>query len=183
MNKIALLLIALMVHTLMAQKTPFDLKDIFAKPTFSMKSNGGFNTMNDGERYTSLEKRNGSWSINSYGITDQKLIGSIITSEDFDGKYTPANYEFTGDEKHILIYEETEKIYRRSFKSLAYVINIENKKITKISDAKIMYPSINPDNSAVAYVQENNIYILDLQSMKTIAVTKDGKKNEIIKKL
>ena len=77
MNKIALLLIALMVHTLMAQKTPFDLKDIFAKPTFSMKSNGGFNTMNDGERYTSLERKNGSWAINSYSITDQKLIGSI----------------------------------------------------------------------------------------------------------
>lgn len=180
MNKIALLLIALLGHTLRAQKTPFNLKDIFARPTFSMKSNGGFNTMNDGERYTTLEKKNGAWAINSYGITDQKLIGSIVTSEDFDGKYTPANYEFTGDEKHILIYEETEKIYRRSFKSLAYVINIENKKITKISDTKIMYPSINPDNSAVAYVQENNIYILDLQSMKTTAVTSDGRKNEII---
>ena len=180
MNKFALILMAVISQNLFAQKKAFDLQDIFVKGTFSMNFNGGFNTMNDGVRYTKLEKTDESWSINAYSIKDQKLIGSIIKSGDFDKKYYPASYEFTGDEKHILLYEGREKIYRHSFKSLAYVVNIESKKITKISDKKIMYPSVNPDNKSVAYVQENNIYILDLQSMQTKTVTSDGVKNQII---
>jgi dipeptidyl-peptidase-4 len=64
--------------------------------------------------------------------------------------------------------------------AIYYVYDVALKSTIKISDTKIQEPTFSPDNSKVAFVSENNIYIFDIATQKTIQVTTDGIKNKII---
>jgi dipeptidyl-peptidase 4 len=179
-KKVLLILLVLTSGQVFAQKQAFDLNDIFVKGTFRWKGGAAFEAMNNGENYTSLEKDGKAWVIKKYDIKNQSPMGDVLKSTDLSLPVNPSSYEFTDDEKHILLFEATESIYRRSSKSYVYIVNLESKKITKVSEEKVMYPSISPNNNMVAYVLDNNIYITRLDLLNTQAITSDGKKNEII---
>ena len=75
---------------------------------------------------------------------------------------------------------ETKKIYRHSRKSIYYIYNINNHKLTKVSDNKIMYANFSPNGDKLAYVYDNNLFIKDITNGETTQLTSDGKKNYII---
>lgn len=159
----------------------FTLEDIFKNNTFGMKFGPQFNVMKDGKSYSVLnQNKDGGWQIVRMDLETGNEIGNIVSSDGLSESFIPSGYEFSADEKFLLLTYANEQIYRHSFKSLAFVLEIATKKITKISDDKIMYPTLSPDNQKVGYVKENNLYIFDLSSSKTTTVTKDGLKNNII---
>ncbi len=161
---------------------PIELKDIFYSRNFSFASAGSFAMMNDGENYTTLNSSGTNWSIEKQNIKD-KSASSLLQSSQLIGSYipkSPQNYEFSANEEWVLIFENTESIYRNSSQSLVSLINLNTKNCIKISESKIMYPTLSPDNGKLAYVLDNNIYLLSITDNKTIAITTDGKKNEII---
>ena len=43
-----------------------------------------------------------------------------------------------------------------------------------------MYATFSPSGNKVAFVRDNNLYYVDLSDGKEVAITTDGKKNEII---
>jgi dipeptidyl-peptidase-4 len=49
-----------------------------------------------------------------------------------------------------------------------------------LDEDKVLHASFSPDGSKVAYVKDNNLYYKDLQTGKVVAVTTDGKRNEIV---
>lgn len=73
-------------------------------------------------------------------------------------------------------------IYRRSFDAEYYVFEIKRNILTRLSDnfVRQQAPMFSPDARMVAFVAENNIYIKKLDYKTEVAVTNDGKKNEII---
>lgn len=96
--------------------------------------------------------------------------------KDFDG------YIMSPDGKRMLIQTQTERIYRRSFKAVYYIYTISSHKLEKLSDGgPQQIPTWSPDGMQVAFVRDNNIYLVKLlYDNAESEVTKDGKKNEII---
>ncbi len=75
----------------------------------------------------------------------------------------------------------SEQIYRYSRKAEVYFVNTTQNQWIKIADGKkVMYPTLSPDLSKMAYVLDNNIFIYHFKNQKTEQVTYDGLKNHII---
>lgn len=157
------------------------LEEIWKEYKYYAKSVPGFNFMNDGKHYTRLEQN----VIKKYDLTTGSSINNILAGDllkdvnGFNGKI--GRYTFNDDESLIMIESERERIYRRSSKAFFYLYNRKKNEITPIyEDDKIMYATLSPDASKVAYVWENNLYYLDLKEGITLPITTDGEFNSII---
>jgi dipeptidyl-peptidase 4 len=80
----------------------------------------------------------------------------------------------------VLMKKGNEQIYRRSSKAYVYLYDTLTKKLVKLSNEKVLHPSLSPDGSKVAFVENNNLVIFDIASGNRKAVTTDGKWNYII---
>ena len=82
----------------------------------------------------------------------------------------------------LLVYNNTSKIYRRSFEANFYVFEIKRNilKPLSLNHIKQRAPKFSKDGRMVAFVAENNIYIKKLDYDSEVAVTTDGKLNSII---
>lgn len=117
------------------------------------------------------------------GFSDQPLDSIINTSDvkDENGKQlSTKDYELSADKKRVIFLTGREPIYRRSSKANSYLFDATSKKTIRLNEGKIMHASFSPDGSKVAFVKDNNLYIYDVASGQTKAVTTDGKWNYII---
>ena len=80
----------------------------------------------------------------------------------------------------FIVRTDAEPIYRRSSKAYAYVYDLSAKKTIQVDKEKIMHPSFSPDASKIAFVKNNNLYVMDIASGNVKAITTDGKWNFII---
>lgn len=140
-----------------AQKKKITLEDIYKKGTFRGEYVPGFvNTEND-------------------NLFDPKDVmdaeGKAIDTRDF---------EVSADKKRVIFFNGREPIYRHSSKATVYVYDIASKKTVLLNKGKVLHATFSPDGNKVAYVFDNNLYIYDMPSGKTTAVTTDGKWNSII---
>lgn len=95
--------------------------------------------------------------------------------ERFDG------FSLSPDEKHLLIYADSEPIYRRSFKATYYTFEIRRNLLKPLSEGgKQQVAVYSPNGRMVAFVRDNNIYIKKLDYGTEVAVTRDGERNKII---
>jgi dipeptidyl-peptidase-4 len=78
------------------------------------------------------------------------------------------------------VFTNREYIYRRSSKAYAYLFDLSSKKTIRLDTAKLLHTTFSPDNSKIAYVKNNNLYLYDIAGNITKAVTTDGKWNYII---
>ena len=180
MKKILTLFLAILIITpTFAQKRDITLDDLWQNYTFNPSNIRGFNSMNDGEHYSTMEKTENGQEIIKYQFKDGKKVRTLFSSADFNIQRIN-NYTFSDDEKLLLLSTETEKIYRYSSKSAYYIYNIFTDKLKKLTDDKVMYATFSPTGEKVAYVFDNNLYIKNLRSEKITQVTTDGKKNHII---
>ncbi|HVF97806.1 MAG TPA: S9 family peptidase [Flavisolibacter sp.] len=156
MKRIFLLLFCLPLFTI-AQKKAITLEDIYQKGTFRGEVVPGFEAEDNSALFNPGEVKDGTG----------KEIG---TSE----------YVVSDNKKWILFFTGREAIYRRSSKAMSYLYNVATKKTIPVAKDKVMYATLSPDAKKVAYVFENNLYLFDVASGKTTAVTTDGKWNRII---
>ncbi|MBS1651846.1 MAG: S9 family peptidase [Bacteroidetes bacterium] len=180
-SKITAAFLILVFFTTAQQK--ITLNDIWVKYAFYPKSAAGFNVLSDGLNYVDVEEQNGQSTLCKYELKTQKKIGSIVNANDIvfkEKKIDISTYQFSPDEKKLLLYEDVEMVYRRSPKANYYVYDITSKTTVQISDkGKQLFPSFSPDGNKIAYVRDNNIYIKSLINNEEIAVTNDGELNKI----
>lgn len=86
------------------------------------------------------------------------------------------------DGSKLLVYNDKKMIYRHSFTARYYVYEIKRNMLTELSSNHKAQrsPLMSPDSRMVAFVADNNIYIKKLDYNTEVAVTTDGKYNEII---
>ena len=103
-------------------------------------------------------------------------------------------YSMSSDEKSILLWTNSNPIYRYSFTADHYIYNIKENKLDRLSEAGgEEIATLSPDGRKIAYVKDNNVYVRYLLSppkevsvgvanriVDTDKITTDGKKNEII---
>jgi len=162
-----------------AQKSQITLEDIWVKNTFAVKSVPGFNALKNGTQYTKTE--NGQ--INIYDLATGEKIKTVFDNEvnQFNSQQLhPQDYVFSEDETKMLLFEETQPIYRRSALYKVYIYDLNSGNISLLNNEKVLHAQFSPDGSKVAFVKDNNIFYKDLKNGQTLQVTKDGKRNEII---
>lgn len=83
----------------------------------------------------------------------------------------------------IMVWRNVKKIYRHSFTAEYYTYDCHSRILTPLSSANTPQraPLMSPDGLMVAFVApDNNIWLRKLNYNTEIAVTKDGKANEVI---
>ncbi|MBF0597815.1 S9 family peptidase [Faecalibacter rhinopitheci] len=142
---------------------------------YSERGLRGVNSMNDGENYTVLTEQ---------GLMKKTYQSTLNKSIDKDVVLVPGKfqgYDFSSDERYVLLQNNAESIFRHSFTATYEVYDTQTKSKVKVFDGKsIQEPLFSPDASKVAFAYENNLYVQDLKSNQVTQITKDGKKNEII---
>ncbi|MDB5208391.1 MAG: family peptidase [Flavisolibacter sp.] len=156
MRSILLLFFFLPLLTI-AQNKQITLEDIYKKGTFR------------GEQVQGFASEDNSSLFNAKDVKDES--GKEISTSD---------YEVSADKKRLIFFTGREPIYRRSFKSTAYVYDVATKKTIQLNKGKILHPTFSPNGTSIAYVFDNNLYLYDITSSKTKAITTDGKWNFII---
>ena len=167
----------------MAQSHNITLEDIWTKRTFSVKGIGGIRSMQDGEHYLSMTRI----GITKYRYATGEKVEDICLfgGPDMQKKAKPLprfeSYAMSQDEQKILLSSGFEPIYRHSGVSDYYIYDIKGKTFTKISNnGKQRLTTLSPDGTKVAFVRDNNLYWMDLETLEEHAITTDGKMNEII---
>jgi len=165
--------------TLIAQNKRISLEEIYGG-SFRTEGMDRLRSMKNGDQYTilNIDYTRRSASIEKYDYGTLEKAGTLVSSSGSVPFFT--SYEFSGDESKLLLATELEPIYRRSTLGIFYVYDLASKENIKISDDKIQEPALSPDGQKVAYVKDNNIFIMDLRSQATVQVTKDGERNKII---
>lgn len=91
-------------------------------------------------------------------------------------------YLMSPDGQRMLIATNRQAVYRRSYKADWYIYTIQSRKLEKLSEGGPQQaPTWSPDGQQVAFVRDNNIFLVKLlYDNAESQVTKDGKVNEII---
>ena len=150
---------------------------------FRAKGMDELQSMKNTNQYTVLnfDRPSRSMQIDLFDFANLKKVATLIDTKDqkelADGI---DSYSFNSDEKLILIANNTNQIYRYSFTADYYLYNTTTKELTKLFDYQIQEPTFSPDGKKIAYAKENNLFVYDIESKKSVQITTDGKKNEII---
>ena len=158
------------------------LEDIWYSSTFRSKAPSSFKGMANGESYCLLSKKEGYVEVHRYSISTGEKEELLFSTKEIkqDGKVVPMqSFEFSEDENWVLIKFNIRPIYRHSSTCDAVVLNRKTQNVIALPKG-IMYPSISPDGSNIAYVKDFNLYVKGLKANTTEkAISSDGKKNEI----
>jgi dipeptidyl-peptidase-4 len=178
-NKINLLFLLLLTHVFAQQK--ITVEAIYTGQ-FQAKGMVELQSMKNTNQYTVLnvDEASGNLQIDVFDFATLKKVNTLIETKN-QSKLLGGidSYTFSSDEKQILIANNTNPIYRRSFNANYFLYNVETKELIKILE-QVQEPVFSPDGKKIAYVKENNIYIYDVTSKANTQITTDGKKNEII---
>lgn len=166
-----------------AQTENITLEDIWTKGTFRAKGVYGIRSMADGEHYCTMSRT--GIAKYSYATGEKVADVCLFNAPDMKKKAKPLppmeGYEFSKDEQKILLSSGFEPIYRHSGVSDYYLYDVKEKTFTKISNnGKQRLTTLSPDGTKVAFVRDNNLYWMDLQTLEEHAITTDGRVNEII---
>ena len=184
MKRFTLLLIFSFSHFLIFNTfaANIDLKDL-CSGKYSAKRIFGVHPLNDGERYSQLSQD--SKQIVAYSFKTGEKESTLFDVAQTRGKVKLERidgYIMSPDEKNILIQTQTQSIYRRSKTAVYYIYSMVNRTLTPLSDGGPQEcPVWSPDGYMVAFVRDNNIFLVKLLFNNSESqVTKDGKFNHII---
>ena len=182
MKTIAHILIALLVAgSISAQSKHFTLAEITGG-AFAQSGVSEMRPDDDGEHYTSLNKEHNM--IIRYSYRTGNAVDTLFstgkarecTFKNIDG------YIINSTGHHILVWRETERIYRRSFEAVYYDYDVRRNYIKPLHDGKEkqMIPTFSPDGHICAFVVNNNIWLRKFDYDTEIQITKDGEANKIL---
>lgn len=171
----------LMAASQMLAGNKFDLKSI-TKGDFRGERMAAVKPLADGETYAQISSD--GKQIVKYSFKTGKQTGVLFDVATVRGPKIESvdGYIMSPDGRRILIQTETEMIYRHSFTAVYYIFDIGNNKMEPLSTGGPQQtPLFSPDGNQIAFVRENNIYLVKLlYDNAESQVTKDGKRNEII---
>ena len=149
---------------------------------FSSKSMKDVCPMADGESYAQISDNGQQIVISSFRTGKQTSILFDVTTARGEKIRKVDGYIVSPDGSRLLIQTDTKYIYRRSFTANYYIFSIRNNKLEPLSDSGPQQaPMFSPDGNQIAFVHENNIFLVKLlYDNAESQVTKDGKQNEVI---
>lgn len=166
-----------------------DLKEIVSGQFRPESIYGVIPIPGDGEHYSQMNAE--GTQIIKYSFKTGKPVEVLFdaaTARECPFK-TFDSYSFSPDGNQLLIATETTPIYRHSYTAVHYLYSLKrnlegkiNNVVEKLSDGGAQQvPVFSPDGTMVAFVRDNNIYLVKLiYGNSESQVTEDGKHNEVL---
>src|SRR5690606_8318890 len=89
-----------------------------------------------------------------------------------------ARFTLSDDKGKVLLHTNTQKVWRYDTRGDYWVFDIKKRTLSQIGKnqpgSSLMFAKFSPDARRVAYVSKNNIYVEDLATGTTVALTTDG---------
>jgi dipeptidyl-peptidase-4 len=151
--------------------------------TFRAKGMDELQSLKNTNQYTVLnvDMQSRSMQIDVYDFATLKKTATLIDTKLHQELASGIDsYSFDASEKMILLACNSNQIFRHSFTADYYLYDITTKKLKKLFDFQVQEPTFSPDGKKIAYARENNLYVYDLATAKSTAITTDGQKNSII---
>lgn len=150
--------------------------------SFAARMVNGINPIDGTDSYASISAD--GKQIVKYSYKTGKQVSVLFDVAHTMGEKIDAfdGYVMSPDGTRMLIQTKTERIYRRSFKAVYYIYTISNRKLERLSDGgPQQVPTWSPDSKQVAFVRDNNIFLVKLlYDNAECEVTRDGKFGAVI---
>jgi dipeptidyl-peptidase-4 len=89
-----------------------------------------------------------------------------------------ANHTFSSDGKRVLIFTDTERVWRYETRGDYWVLDLATGELKRLGGdaeaATLMFAEFSPDGRRVAYVRQNNLYVEDVETGDITQLTTDG---------
>ncbi|TXK71588.1 S9 family peptidase [Mesonia sp. HuA40] len=169
------------IFSLSAQNKQVTLEEIWGG-AFRLAYMESLTSLNNGKEYIvqHYDRSNQNMRVDAYSYETGEQTRNILSSNKIKQLNYFETYQLSPNENFALLGVNTEAIYRRSTRAIYFVYNLNNGENIMLAAHPVQEPQFSPDETKVAYVYENNIYVKDLASGNTTQLTQDGKKNEII---
>lgn len=184
MKKLTTILFCILCTVTAFAQNKITLEDIWSKGTFKAKTINEIRSMKNGEDYCVLTSK----GIDKYEYKTGKKIDTILNFSNLNfgnkgKKNIVVDYNFSKDEKKILLAVNPEYIYRYSFNASYYVYEVDTKAFYPLNrDGKQRLADFSPDGKKVSWIRDNNLYITDITNpnLETKKITSDGEFNKVI---
>ena len=99
-----------------------------------------------------------------------------LTPQGAEAALTIDDYLFSKDNSKLLIYTNSEKVWRSNSRGDYWLFDFSNNKLSQlggknVAKSQLMFAKFSPDNKQVAYVLNNNIYVQSLNDMSITQLT------------
>ncbi|GIW53332.1 MAG: peptidase S9 [Gemmatimonadales bacterium] len=170
---------------LRAQGGDFSVEGIFVRRAFApqlvslrwLPSGGAFVVLERGEGGTVDLYRVEA----SSGRRQLLLRGGELVPPGFSEPILIEDFEFSPDGSKLLIFTDTQRVWRLNTKGTYYVWDFRTRTLKPISTRPgfQMFAKFSPDGRKVGFVRDNNIFVVDLESGVERQLTRDGSEDII----
>lgn len=167
------------------QSKKITVEEIWNDFAFYPRGVAGYTAMPKSDYYTVI-KRGG---IERYSFATGEKIDLLLSndelmtlSKDYVNIGNVSGYEFSSDEKRMMISVNEESIWRRSSLANYYVYDIEKHTLTLVADTntKLRFAFLSEDGSKVLFSRNCNLFYQDMSNGNITQITFDGQENAIL---
>ncbi len=151
---------------------------VFVNLIYSQK----INWAEDGNSYYRTEK-NEIIQTTLPSNTKNVLVTTKMLTPESGNPLDITEFYFSKDHSKILIYTNTNKVWRLNTEGDYWVLDLKTKALQQVGiglpESSLRFAKFSPDATKVAYVSEFNLYVEDLSTQKITKLTSDGNRKLI----
>ncbi len=138
-----------------------------------------FQWLPDGSGYRDADESGTIVEVTLPNRTTKTLVTKAqLTPKGANQALAVRSYGFSEKGDKILIYTNSKRVWRYDTRGDYWLLDLTTNALTQIGkdrpESSLMFAKISPDGQKVAYVSAHNIYVQDLKSGQTKALTTDG---------
>jgi len=166
------------------------IDQLFQSTTFYPQYLGPTQWMGEGKSFTLLA-RTSSEKVTGVDILrfSETTRGEVLVSAEAlapkgskTGLY-PETYAWSSDEQQLLVFTNSQRVWRDNTRGDYWIVDLEKDKLSQLGqdlpEASLMFAKFSPDETKVAYVSNNNLYVEDVNSDTYLQLTQDGTRDII----
>jgi dipeptidyl-peptidase-4 len=174
-------LVLLVFNAFFAQE--INVEKIWKKYEYRTQGVDGFNSLQDGDRYTQLDDQGNL--VLAYISKPNEATSVLIDAKSLTYGGRPVrieDYSFDKSERKVLIMTSISPIYRRSYNAVYYLYDLDTKGLESLSEehSPQTLAEYSPDGTKVSFIHGNDLFVKELASGKVTKLTTDGKRNKVI---
>lgn len=166
------------------QTSPLSIDSIFHSKDFRGESFVG-QWQSDSQGFERIKKDSmtGHTSIVRIDLTDPTVEHVLISSDmlkpaGFEKPLSMDSYQWSFDKTKLLIFTNTERVWRYNTRGDYWVLDVESKSLTQVGGdapaSSLMFAKFSPDATQVAYVHKNDLYLQKLSDGSITRLTDTG---------
>ncbi|MEO6595586.1 MAG: DPP IV N-terminal domain-containing protein [Planctomycetota bacterium] len=139
----------------------------------------------DGAHYATLEPKAGGGPLElvrydaALGDREVLVSAAMLWVVAAGAPLTIEDYAFSPDGKRLLVFTQSERVWRQNTRGEYYVLLLDGKQEPQrlgggLPKSTLMFAKWSPDGGRVAYVAQNDLYVEDVATKKQTRLTKDG---------